>query len=591
VKWVRRNPINGFLAASLIALTAAAGWMIAKSDFGSHTLTTGIAVLPFENLSDDKEPAFFADGLQDDILSKLGKIADLKVISRGSVAQYRGKQDVREIGNALRVSHVLEGTVRRSGGKVHVNAQLVDTRSNQNIWADEYDRNLNDVFVIESEVAESIASRLRTKLSVPEKAAMEERPTRDLVAYDLYVHATSLIDASVFLEAKEQEDHLSHAAELLNQAIGRDPSFLQAYCRLAEAHDELYFDEFDRTSSRLELAKSAIDSAFRLKPDSGEAHFALGRHLYHGYREYDRARDELTLAVRTLPNNARIFEWLGYIDRHQNRWDDAVRNFEHAMELDPRNVRIVTMAAGTYHLLLAYQSERVALDRLLALEPDNIRRRLQRAQIDLRERADTRATHAVLDKIRTDNLESADARLDLAFYEHDAAAAEGALAKLQAMGQDSFIPGRGAVVFSMAYELGLVARMKGDTAGAHAAFTTARVEQEKIVQARPDYGPPLCVLGLIDAGLGRKEEALREGRLALELTPMTNNPFDRADMLYCYGVICAWSGERELAIQQVETLAKIVAGPSYGDLRLSPNWDSLRGDPRFEEILASFAPK
>src|SRR5438128_7720127 len=230
-KWLRRNPTRALAAASLTVLAAVVGWNIWKSELIHRPLTTGIAVLPFENLSEDKEHAFFADGVQDDILIKLAKIADLKVISRTSVMQYRGKQDVRQIGNALRVSHVLEGTVRRSGGKVHVNAQLVDARTDAGIWAEEYDRDLNDVFAVETEVAQSIANRLRAKVSAREKVAMQEWPTRDLAAYDLYVRAKPLIE----------ERNLSQAVDLLNQAIARDPAFLLAYCRLAEVHDDFYF--------------------------------------------------------------------------------------------------------------------------------------------------------------------------------------------------------------------------------------------------------------------------------------------------------------------------------------------------------------
>src|SRR5438874_3594405 len=298
-KWMRRNPTSALLAASLVALATAAGWIIWKTEFIRQPVTTGIAVLPFENLSDDKEHAFFADGVQDDILTKLAKVADLKVISRTSVMQYRGKQDVRQIGNTLRVSHVLEGTVRRFGGKVHVNAQLVDARTDAGVWAEEYDRNLNDVFAIEAEVAQSIANRLRAKVSAREKVAMQEWPTRDIVAYDLYVQAMSLIDRAAYAPDEEQGKDYFQAIELLNQALARDSAFLLAYCRLAEAHDELYFMQIDHMPSRLELAKSAIDSAFRLKPDSGEANLALGRHFYHGYFDYDHARDELAIAVRT----------------------------------------------------------------------------------------------------------------------------------------------------------------------------------------------------------------------------------------------------------------------------------------------------
>ncbi len=590
-KWVRRNPTSALLAASLVALAAAASWIVWKTEFIRQPVTTGIAVLPFENLSEEKEHAFFADGVQDDILIKLAKVADLKVISRTSVMQYRGKQNVRQIGDALRVSHVLEGTVRRFGGKVHVNAQLVDTRTDAGIWAEEYDRDLNDVFAIETDVAQSIANRLRAKVSAREKVAMQEWPTRDLAAYDFYVQATSLIDKAAFGEGKEQRQDYFQAIELVNQAIARDPAFLLAYCRLAEANDELYFNGFDHTPSRLELARSAINSAFRLKPDSGEAHLVLARHFYHGYFDYDHARDELAIAQRALPNNARIFEWTGFIDRRQNRWHDAMRNFERASALDPQNARILIGVAQAHHFMRNYGQERRTTDRLIVLEPNNIGHRLGRAWIDVRERADTRAVHAFLEKILADNLESAGLRFDLALYDHDAVAADHALAVLAALGENTFGAGRGEIKFSRAYLQGSVARMKGDAAAAHAAFTAARAQQEEVVRARPDYGPYLCVLGLIDAGLGRKEEALREGRRALELAPIAKDSLNGVDVLYNYAVICAWTGERDLAIEQLETLAKIPAGPSYGDIRLSPNWDPLRADPRFEKIVNSLAPR
>src|SRR5213596_2791869 len=343
-KWVRRNPTTTTLVTLLVALAAVIGVMFWKKE-SQHPIPTGnaaipdksIAVLPFENLGEEKEHAFLADGVQDDILIKLAKIADLKVISRTSVMQYRGKQDVRQIGDALRVSHVLEGTVRRSGGKVHVNAQLVDTRTDAGIWAEEYDRDLNDVFAIEAEVAQSTANRLRAKVSAREKDAIQAWPTKDLVAYDLYVRARPLIEEANSPDRASNEKDLGQAVDLLNQAIARDPTFLLAYCWLARAHDALYNTEVDHTPRRLTLAKSAIDSAFRLKSDSGEAHLALALHLYWGYFDYDRAGAELALARHTLPNNPKVFEVTGWIDRRQGRWPDAMRNFERASELDPRN--------------------------------------------------------------------------------------------------------------------------------------------------------------------------------------------------------------------------------------------------------------
>src|SRR5213596_1849936 len=593
-KWVHRNPTGTLLAASLVALAAAAGWIVWKSEFIRRPLTTGIAVLPFENLSDEKEHAFFADGVQDDILIKLAKIADLKVISRTSVMQYRGKQDVRQIANALRVSHVLEGTVRRSGGKVHVNAQLVDTRTDAGVWAEEYDRDLNEVFAIETEVAQSIANRLRAKVSARERLAMQERPTQDLVAYDFYVHAAALIDEASYAPEQERWKDYFQAVELLDQAIARDPAFLLAYCRLAEAHDELYFQNGDHTPSRLELANAAINSAFRLKPDSADAHLALARHLYHGYFDYDHARDELAIAARTLPNDARIFEWTGYIDRRQNRWHEAVRNFERAMELDPRNVKIFTGAAVTYSVIRDYVQARETSDRLITLEPNNIHARVLRARIDFDERADTRPLHAVIEKIFRDDPASAGNlvgwRFYLALYKHDFASADRALAPLIENKHTTFRVRWDEIYFSRAYAEGLLARIKGDAAAARAAFTAARA-QEEAVRARPDDGQTFCLLGLIDAGLGRKEEALREGRRALELIPVAKDTNAGPQVLYFFAVICAWTGERDLAIEQLETLAKMPLGVSYGELRLDPHWDPLRGDPRFDKIVASLAPK
>src|SRR5213594_726783 len=597
-KWVRRNPAVTTLAAVIVALALVVGTLWWRT-LSARLPQSGIAVLPFENLSDEKEHAFFADGVQDDILIKLAKIADLKVISRTSVMQFRGKQDVRQIANALRVSHVLEGTVRRSGGKLHVNAQLVDARTDAGVWAEEYDRDLNDVFAIETEVAQSIANRLRAKVSARERLAMQERPTQDLVAYDLYVHAASLIDEAAYAPEQERWKDYFQAVELLNQAIARDPAFLLAYCRLAEAHDELYFQRsvaaFSAAAvSRLELANAAINSAFRLKPDSADAHLALARHLYHGYFDYDHARDELAIAARTLPNDARIFEWTGYIDRRQNRWHEAVRSFERAMELDPRNVKILTDAAVTYNVMRDYGQARETSDRLITLEPNNIHARALRARIDFDERADTRPLHAVIEKILRDDPASAGNlvgwRFYLALYEHDIASADRALAPLIENKHTTFRVRWDEIYFSRAYAEGLLARIKGDAAAARAAFTAARA-QEEAVRARPDDGQTFCLLGLIDAGLGRKEEALREGRRALELIAVAKDTNAGPQVLYFFAVICAWTGERDLAMEQLETLAKMPLGVSYGDLRLDPHWDPLRSDPRFEKIVASLAPR
>jgi TolB-like protein/class 3 adenylate cyclase/Tfp pilus assembly protein PilF len=548
-----------------------------------------IAVLPFENLSDDKENAYFAGGVQGEILTDLAKIADLKTISRTSVKQYKSgiARNLPEISGQLGIAHVVEGSVQRSGNRVRVNARLIDARTNRQLWGQTFDRDLADIFAIQSEIAESIANQLEAKISAIEKAAIEEPPTKDVVAYDLYVHAAALVDEALYYGVNS-EKNLFQAVELLNQAITRDPAFLLAYCKLAEAHDGIYWEAIDRTPSRLDVAKSAIDSAFRLRPDSGEAHLALAVHFYNGYLDYDRARDELAIAVRTMPNNARIFEWRGYIDRRQGRWHDAVRNFKRAIELDPRNRDLLFGAAYTYICLREYEQARAVSDGSIAFALQ-----LLSSWIDFHERADTQPWYAIVEKIITGDPASARnlarGQFFLGLYRRDSALADRALA---ALGEGT-LNGRGigAIEFNRAYALGLVARMKGDLAGARAAFSAARPQQEQVVRADPNDASKLCVLGLVDAGLGEKEAALREGRRAVDLLPVTKDALNGAEILYFYAVICAWTGERDLAIQQLEILAKIPAGVSYGEIRLDPFWDPLRGDSRFEKIVASLAPK
>jgi serine/threonine-protein kinase len=378
---------------------------------------------------------------------------------------------------------------------------------------------------------------------------------------------------------------------LLTQAISRDPAFVLAYCRLAEANVEFYFKGCDRSSRRLELAKGAIDSAFRLQPDSGEAHLALATYYYHCYYDYDRARDELDLARRSLPNNTRIFQWSGWIDRRQNRWNDAVRNFNDALEVDPQNRQILGGNAQIYLFLRDYKKAKEMRERLVALQPKEDRR-WANAEFDLFLRADTRALHALLQKETEDNDEVSIDRLRLALREHDTVAAERALERLRTLGQDAInVRGVGGANFNRAHLEGLIDRLKGDTSSANSAFQRARTQQEQEVSDQPHGGPILCVLGLIDAALGRKEDALGEGRRALELTPPEKDSLDTADVVYYYAVIGAWTGERDLAIKQLESSAGMPGGVSYAEIRLDPHWDPIRDDPRFEKIVASLAPK
>jgi TolB-like protein/class 3 adenylate cyclase/Tfp pilus assembly protein PilF len=581
-------------ALGLLAAIAVIAFLFVRyaPRFAARTLAVpekSIAVLPFENLSEQKASAFFADGVQDEILTDLAKVADLKVISRTSVTQYRSglARNLREIGQQLGVAHVVEGSVQRAGNRVRVNAQLIDARTDRHLWGQTYDRDLSDIFAIQSEIAQAIADQLRAKISAGEKAAIAEHPTKDLVAYDFYVRAIALANAAD-TNRESGRDFFQQAVDLLNQAISRDPSFLLAYCKLAEVHDNLYFHGFDRThgTRQLSLAKAAIDSAFRLKPDSADAHLALAEHLYRGYLDYDHARDELAAASRTMPNNARVFELSGYIDRRQGRWADAVRNFQRTVELDPQNAEHLVALRDTYRMTRAYQQARETADRRLALNPNGIGAQLSRAWIDVEERADTRPLHALTEKILRDDSASAGSRVRdlfvLALYERDFAAAERALAALT---DPYFGEIKSGIDFNRTIGEAVIARAKGDVAAAQDAFGAARPEVEKVESEDPSHGGTHAVAGLVYAGCGLKEQALREGRLALELTPVTKNALDGPGVLYFFAVICAWTGERDLAFEKLETLATIPNGASYGDLRLDPLWDPLRGDPRFEKLV------
>jgi TolB-like protein/class 3 adenylate cyclase/Flp pilus assembly protein TadD len=549
-----------------------------------------IAVLPFENLSNEKENAYFADGVQDEILTGLSRVADLKVISRTSVMQYKAgpRRNLREIATDLGVAHVLEGTVQRAGSRVRVSAQLVDARTDRQLWAQTYDRDLADVFAIQSEIATSIAGQLQTRLSPSEKNAIEQAPTNDITAFELYTRAKNLL-LTAFDRSTGKND-LLQTVDLLNQAVSRDPSFLQAYCQLASAHDYLYVLGFDHTSARLALAEAAIQAAFRLRPDADEVHLARAENLYRGYQDYRGALAELEVARQTLPNDARVFQLMGFIQRRQGHWEEATQNLERAVELDPRSTDTLQQMAWQYLFVRRYAEAKPLLDRVLAIESNRVDTGVFLASVDFHWKADIRPFHQMIDSIRTTNPSAlpaiADAWLTCALAERDPGAAANAIA---AVGENAF--GDDTVQFSRTFVEGVVARMMQDEGKARSAFTAARSEQEKIVQAQPDYGPPLCVLGLIDAALGRKEEALREGRRAVELLPVEKDAINGVRMIKYLAMIAAWSGDKNLACEQFTIALRYPTSPSYGELKLLPFWDPLRGDPRFEQIVASLAPK
>jgi TolB-like protein/class 3 adenylate cyclase/Tfp pilus assembly protein PilF len=592
VRWA-----EGAIALLVVATIVAAFFYVSRRPVRPllSVADKSIAVLPFENLSEEKQNGYFADGVQDQVLTDLAQIADLKVISRRSVMQYRTgiARNLRKIGEELRVAYVLEGSVQRSANKIRVNAQLVDARNDMHLWAQTYDRDLADVFAIQSEIAKAIADQLQAKLSPAEKKAIEQAPTTDLAAFDLYTRAKPLLLISGFSATYDSD--VRKAIELLDEAVKRDPSFFDAYCQLAFAHEQLYaVFAFDHSPARLALAEAALQSAARLRPDAGETHLARAYYLYNGRRDYDGALAELESARRTLPNDPRLLELTGYILRRRGQQEEGLRSLQRAVELDPRNFFILQQFAISYEHLGRYADAIAALDRALSIVPDNVETSTQRALLELFWKADTRPLHqtidAILAKVPRTIASAADNWFACALAERDSAAAERALVALG----DNPCWGEGVIDLSQSFGEGLLARMTKDEARARSAFQAARGQQEKIVKAQPDYGAPLCVLAMIDAALGHKDIALEEGLRAIALVPLEKDVNTGSRVLQYFAITAAWADEKELALKQLEAGLRAPAASvvlSYGSLKLLPFWDPLRGDPRFEQIVASLAPK
>jgi TolB-like protein/tRNA A-37 threonylcarbamoyl transferase component Bud32/Flp pilus assembly protein TadD len=588
-RWTRRNPVIAGMAALLLVLGSTVGVMIWNGEMAGPPAASGVAVLPFESLSADKENAFFAEGVYDGVSTKLAKVANLKVISHNSVAKYRGARNTQEIGRSLNVAYVLEGSVRREAGRIHLNAQLIDTRTDAHVWAQEYDRDLNDVFTLQSEIAQKIADQLGAQVSSSEKAAIQEPPTTDLVAYDSYLRAKDLING-ISWSTRAKED-LFQALQLLDHAVARDPLFFLAYGELAGAHDRIYFLGFDHTEARLKLADIAMQSVHRLRPDSGETHLALAQHLYWAYSDYDRAQEELNTARATLPNESRIPLLAGYIDRRQGRWEKSLEQMNRALELDPRNFSILQQISLNYEALHRYKEMATTLDSVLAAAPKDVPSRVRRASVEFQSRADPKPLHKTIETILAEDPNAAPVLVEqwriVAFGERDPVAAERAIAAMPSDGcYEENIP------FPNSWCRGLVARLRGDHAEARAEFINAREEIEQIVRNQPDYAAALCALGVVDAALGNKAHATREGERAVELMPVSKSAIEGAMLTHYLAVIYALTGEKDRAFERLAEAAKLPGSQiTYGHLRLSPLWDPLRGDPRFEAIVASLAPK
>ena len=568
-------------------ITSASARNIAPS---ASTLTPlpekSIAVLPFENLNKNEENAFFAEGVQDEILTELAKIADLKVISRTSVMKYKSdlERNLREIAKTLGVSHVVEGSVQRAGARIRVSVQLIDARSDTHLWAEHYDRDFADVFAIQSEIAQQIADQLRVNLSPTERASIAEPPTADLIAYALYSEARALGWGKLgWGNWDGAEKTFARKLELLKEATQRDPNFALAHCALAQTQDDLYEQTGDR--AHLELAKNAVDVALRLRPDLGKTHLELARYYFYA-REFDRAHDELAVARRTLPNDSEAIFLAARIDRRQNRWEDSLANLQKASELDPRNTEI------DYHLKRNYRQMRRYTEWeqrfVQESDPDPAQTfwiKLERAELKLDE-GDPAAAQALLAEVPLNfspTSEVWDIRFMTALYLRDYDAANRVIGATPAKFADDVLGGQPPESWAD----GLIARLRGDKQKAEAMFAAARKRVEATWGDKNKNEEYFALAARCDAGLGLKEDAITEAQRAVDLKPIAKDSVDGPDLVANLALVYAWTGERHRALEQLEIVAKIPAGPSYGDLRFNPCWDSLRGDKRFDKIVAA----
>jgi TolB-like protein/Flp pilus assembly protein TadD len=550
-----------------------------------------IAVLPFENIGDDKENAFFADGIQDDILTSLAKIGDLKVISRTSVMQYRGtvNRNTREIGGALGVANLLEGSVRRERNHVVVNVQLIDARDDRHVWADRYDRTLEDSLGLQGELATEIAQTLHATLSPEEKEQVARKPTENADAYVLYLRAFELEHGPDTL----LQDY-KIADELYTQAIALDPAFALAHAHLASTSAEI-FHFHEPLDSWKTKARSEAAEALRLQPDLAEGHFALGQCLYWMDENYEAALQELAIAARLAPNNADVGVLVAAIQRRQGRWQESLDAYQRIEKLDPQNPNIVRNLVFTNTALRRWPEAARAAERWRAMAPDSLVAKIQAGYVDFWWKGDTRSLKNLLASVPVgtdpDGMITA-CRWESALIDRDFDAAENALQNSPLESVDYLNGGSTPKTFLA----GCVLLARGDAAAATPLFDQARVKFEAAAQESPNIAECRANLGLVYAFLGRKEDAIREGRRAVELKPESKDAYDGA-IISCYlALIYARVGEPDLAFPLIERLLKTpgaVDSTDYSitrnDLRRRWEWDPLRNDARFEKLIAKSA--
>jgi serine/threonine-protein kinase len=568
----RRNIV--MLVATGVIISAAAGFFLLPR-VSAHKCDKSIAVLPFENLSDEKENAYFADGIQDDVLTNLSKVGDLKVISRTSVMPYRGKgSNVREIGKALGVGAILEGSVRRMGNRVRVNVQLINADTDEHMWAEDYDRDLTDVFAIQTDLAQQIVRELQAKLSPMEKAQIARRPTENGEAYLAFMQGHEM-----FYRADKFRSNTEKAEQLFEKATELDPNFAGAFAALARVHEWTYRD-FDPTPARKEKARVAAETAIRLQPDLPEAHLAMGFYYYYCERDYQGALKEFAIAKLRLPNSPEVYMAIGAIERRQGKWDESTANLERAASLSPKDAWVLQNLADNYYANRNFETAEKIFDRAIEAAPQSLGPRAEKAKLAV----DWKGDLSVMEKELTQLPAGVDpdglvtfSRVQLLLLQRKF---PDAIALLKQSPQGVFHYDKPREFFE-----GAIYTFLNDKEKAFSAFERARPIAEKALRESPNDASRHVILGMILAGLGEKELAIAEGKRAVELLPESEDALDGPKTTIALAQIYTWTGETDQALQLLERSLSTPSGVTIPLLRLDPMWDPLRSDPRFQALI------
>ena len=583
----RRGRRNLFILLTIGVVVSAVTGFFLLPRASARKLDKSIAVLPFENLSDDKENAFFADGIQDDILTNLSKIGELKVISRTSVMPYRGKAtNVRDIGKQLGVSNILEGSVRRSGNKVRVNVQLIDANSDEHIWASDYDRDITDVFAIQTDLAQKISDALQAKLSPAEKSRMERKPTENGEAYLAFVQAHNLSNAV------EEFEKLKQSEQLYARAIQLDPTFALAIARYSLLESWIVHT-FERTTERREKARALAQQAVQLQPDLPEAHLAMGFSLYYGDNDFEAALKEFEIAQRGLPNEAECYLALGAIQRRLGNWQESTDSLEKAVSLNPKDGWVFQNLALNYQMLRNFDAANKTIDRGLQVNPDSLGLWETKSKLAFAENGDLSVSDRAFEAVKSipmnneTKLRIAGSRAEVFLLERKYQEGLREAEKVS----DDLIAGIPAALCGKYYLVGFARRALHDETGARTALLKAKDLLEGQLKQSPDSPDLRIQLAKVLAYLGEKDAALTEARHATEILPESKDAFGGPDITAGVAEVCGIVGENSRAIELLDGLLGRPSAVTVPILRLSPAWDPLRGDPRFQALLDKYSAK